>query len=98
MAHYSDILNPQKYFIVVSSAVNTSTVCYRVGWSVDGADLGLGEDRHSYGYGGTGKVATNRQFKEYGEPYGPGDFIGCFVVSLGQWSRYLQHSPWRDGL
>ena len=52
----------------------------RVGWSVDGADLSLGEDKHSYGYGGTGKVATNKQFKSYGEAYGPDDFIGCFLV------------------
>ncbi len=55
----------------------------RVGWSVEGSDLGLGEDRYSYGYGGTGKVATNKKFKVYGEPYGPGDFIACFVVSRG---------------
>lgn len=48
---------------------------------MDEADLSLGEDRFSYGYGGTGKVATNKVFKEYGESYGPGDFIGCFVVN-----------------
>ena len=55
---------------------------YRVGWSIAESDLSLGEDKLSYGYGGTGKVATNRQFKTYGEAYGPGDFIGCFLVSV----------------
>ena len=43
--------------------------------------MSLGEDRNSFGYGGTGKVATNKKFKEYGESYGPGDHIACFVVS-----------------
>ncbi len=54
---------------------------FRVGWSVIDSDLSLGEDKLSYGFGGTGKAATNRQFKDYGEDYGPGDFISCFVVS-----------------
>lgn len=48
---------------------------------MDEADLGLGEDRNSFGYGGTGKVATNKKFKAYGEPYGPGDVVACFIVS-----------------
>ncbi len=48
---------------------------------MDDANISLGEAKHSYGYGGTGKVATNRHYKEYGEPYGPGDYIGCYLVS-----------------
>jgi len=45
------------------------------------SDLSLGEDNLSYGFGGTGRAATNKQFKLYGEAYGPGDYIGCFIVS-----------------
>ena len=56
----------------------------RVGWSVDQADLGLGEVDNSYGYGGTGKTSSGNKFFSYGEPYGPGDTIGCFLVSTIQ--------------
>ena len=56
--------------------------CCRVGWSVVDSDLSLGEDKLSYGFGATGRASTNKQFQLYGEAYGPGDFIGCFVVSV----------------
>ena len=48
---------------------------------MDQADLGLGEVDNSYGYGGTGKTSSGNKFFSYGEPYGPGDTIGCFLVS-----------------
>lgn len=54
----------------------------RVGWSVDEAGMGLGEAPLSYGYGGTGKVVVNNRYNEYGEKYGPGDIIGCYLVSV----------------
>lgn len=54
----------------------------RVGWSVDEAGMGLGEAPLSYGYGGTGKVVVNNRYNEYGEKYGPGDTIGCYLVSV----------------
>ena len=52
----------------------------RVGWTVDDAGLDLGEVPHSYGYGGTGKVMENNNYQTYGESFGLGDVIGCFVV------------------
>ena len=52
----------------------------RLGWSVDEAGLGLGEALLSYGYGSTGKVVVNNRYTEYGEKYGPGDTIGCYLV------------------
>ena len=52
-----------------------------MGWSVADSDLSLGEDKLSYGYGGTGRKSTNKQFQLYGESYGPGDLISCFMVS-----------------
>ena len=48
---------------------------------MDEAKLSLGEAPHSYGYGSTGRASCNDQFNSYGEPYGPGDVLGCFVVS-----------------
>ena len=51
----------------------------RVGWSVDGADLQLGEDLLSYGYGGTGKISVNSKFTDYGRKFGVGDVITCCV-------------------
>ena len=41
----------------------------------------LGEVAQSYGYGATGKSSTAGMFNSYGESFGPGDVIGCFVVS-----------------
>ena len=42
----------------------------RVGWSVKHAALDLGTQPGSFGYGGTGKKSTKRQFEDYGKPYG----------------------------
>lgn len=47
----------------------------RVGFSVDSSTLQLGEDPLSYGYGGTGKISTNCQFKDFGPPFMAGDSI-----------------------
>jgi len=41
-----------------------------------------GEVAQSYGYGATGKSSTAGMFNSYGESFGPGDVIGCFVVSV----------------
>lgn len=54
----------------------TPCVC-RVGWSVDGSDYQLGEDKLSWGYGGTGKSAYDSKFLDYGKKYGVGDVITC---------------------
>jgi ATP-dependent RNA helicase DDX1 len=51
----------------------------RVGWSQLAAKLELGTDAFGYGYGGTAKKSNNRQFDSYGELYGKGDVIGCYL-------------------
>jgi ATP-dependent RNA helicase DDX1 len=60
-----------------------ATVCdeglVRVGWSQLAAKLELGTDAFGYGYGGTAKKSNNRQFDSYGELYGKGDVIGCYL-------------------
>ncbi|XP_068727189.1 heterogeneous nuclear ribonucleoprotein U-like protein 1 [Montipora capricornis] len=51
----------------------------RLGWSVDRANLQVGEDNLSFGYGGTGKVSVKNKFFDYGEPYTSGDIITCYI-------------------
>lgn len=51
----------------------------RVGWSTSQASLDLGTDRFGYGFGGTGKKSNNKQFDNYGEPFGMHDVIGCLL-------------------
>nr|XP_006819056.1 PREDICTED: heterogeneous nuclear ribonucleoprotein U-like protein 1-like [Saccoglossus kowalevskii] len=53
-------------------------VC-RVGWSVHSSNSQLGESNLSYGYGGTGKSSSNNKFLDYGQPYGVGDTITCYL-------------------
>lgn len=52
----------------------------RVGWSFGDASLDLGTDRSGYGYGGTAKKSNNRQFNDYGLPFGEKfDIVGCIL-------------------
>ena len=51
----------------------------RIGWATDQAALDLGTCQYGYGYGGTGKKSNNRQFDNYGGPFGKGDVIGCYI-------------------
>jgi heterogeneous nuclear ribonucleoprotein U-like protein 1 len=38
----------------------------RIGWSVLDASMELGEEPMSYGFGGTGKSSTRKNFRNYG--------------------------------
>ena len=51
----------------------------RVGWSTLAATLELGCDGNGFGYGGTAKKSTGRKFTDYGEKYGQGDVLGCWI-------------------
>ncbi|KAH8867725.1 ATP-dependent RNA helicase DDX1 [Schistosoma japonicum] len=51
----------------------------RVGWSTLTASHDIGTDAESFGFGGTGKMSHRRQFDSYGEAFGKGDTIGCFL-------------------
>ncbi|CAG2102596.1 unnamed protein product [Medioppia subpectinata] len=52
----------------------------RVGWSLAGANLELGCDGRSWGYGGTAKKSTAKQFSDYGQPFGDKfDVIGNII-------------------
>lgn len=39
----------------------------------------LGESKHSFGYGGTGKFSNAGKFSDYGEKFGIGDTIVCCI-------------------
>lgn len=64
----------------------TSRHVVRVGWSTDDTSMQLGEEKFSYGFGGTGKASTNCKFNNYGQQFGEGDIITACVVS----TRLLQ--------
>eukprot|EP00794_Sanderia_malayensis_P018921 gene18921-20825_t len=51
----------------------------RVGFSTEKATYDVGTDKESFGFGGTGKKSTSRQFDSYGEPFGINDTIGCYI-------------------
>lgn len=63
-----------KYYY--EATVSDEGLC-RVGWSTKQANLDLGTDPHGFGYGGTGKKSNNRQFDDYGTPFGLNDVVGC---------------------
>jgi hypothetical protein len=41
--------------------------------------LDLGTCRFGFGFGGTGKKSNNKQFDDYGGPFGKADVIGCHL-------------------
>jgi len=51
----------------------------RVGWATTAASYGCGLDTQSWGYGFTAKKAHGGNFEEYGEKFGAGDFVGCYI-------------------
>ncbi|OQV19902.1 ATP-dependent RNA helicase DDX1 [Hypsibius exemplaris] len=70
------VINNGKFYY---EAVVTDEGLCRVGWSTAQATLDLGTDQFGYGFGGTGKKSFSKQFTDYGQPYGKGDVIGCFL-------------------
>lgn len=56
----------------------------RAGWSVALTSMQLGEDKLSYGYGGTGKISTGNNFKDYGPSFGLNDILGCYLDMEGE--------------
>ncbi|CAM9838905.1 unnamed protein product [Lampetra fluviatilis] len=63
----------------------------RVGWSLDSCSTQLGEEKFSYGYGGSAKKSVDCKFDDYGEEFSEGDVIGCFVNFEGE-EVELSHS------
>ena len=59
----------------------TSRHVVRVGWSTDSTSMQLGEEKMSYGFGGTGKASTDCKFKDYGETFTENDVITACLVS-----------------
>ncbi|XP_060521067.1 heterogeneous nuclear ribonucleoprotein U-like protein 2 [Cylas formicarius] len=55
------------------------THLFRVGYSLQGTSLQLGECGHSYGYESSGKFVSDKQFRDYGVKFGVGDVIGTYA-------------------
>ncbi|XP_071824062.1 ATP-dependent RNA helicase DDX1-like isoform X2 [Apostichopus japonicus] len=70
------VSNRGKYYY--EATVTDEGLC-RVGWATAKAKLDLGTCKDGFGFGGTGKKSFGRQFDTYGELYGMGDTIGCFL-------------------
>lgn len=51
----------------------------RVGWSANSTSMQLGEEAKSFGYGGTGKAATECKFEDYGQQFTEGDVITAYL-------------------
>ena len=41
-----------------------------------------GEEAKSFGYGGTGKAATDCKFEDYGQQFTAGDVITAYLVGV----------------
>ena len=67
----------------------------RVGWSTTAANYNLGTDKYGLGFGGTGMKSQAGKFDPYGESFGQGDVVGCFldlekgVVGFSKNGKYL---------
>ncbi|KAK2834257.1 hypothetical protein Q7C36_014958 [Tachysurus vachellii] len=61
------------------TCVNPEPHVLRVGWSVDGSSLQLGEDELSFGFDGAGKAVTGGKTEDFGESFSEGDVIGCYA-------------------
>ena len=51
----------------------------RVGFSCDDTSLQLGEEKNSFGYGGTAKASTDCKFNDYGQTFQQDDVITCYL-------------------
>lgn len=65
-----------KYYY--EATVVSKGIC-RFGFSTMAAHTELGRDTHGFGYGGTGMKSHKNAFEKYGENYGEGDTIGCYL-------------------
>ena len=70
-----------KYYY--EATVHSKGIC-RLGFSSMAAHTELGKDSHGFGYGGTGMKSNNNAFEKYGETYGQGDTIGCYIELGGE--------------
>ena len=64
--------------VYYEATVRDEGLC-RLGWSTVGAGFDVGTEKGSFGFGGTGKKSHDKQFTDYGEAFGLGDTVGCWL-------------------
>ena len=82
------VVNKGRYYF--EAMVSDEGLC-RVGWSINEANLDLGTCRGGFGFGGTGKKSNNKQFDDYGEPFGLNDVIGCSLDLDGGYIQFQKN-------
>jgi len=70
------------------SQIAVGIVYNRLFFFVLKANLDLGTDKFSFGFGGTGKKSHNRNFDDYGEAFGKSDVIGS-CLDLDQFEIFF---------
>ncbi len=70
------------------ATVKSKGIC-RIGFSSMAAHTELGRDAHGFGYGGTGMKSNKNSFEKYGQTYGDGDTIGCYIELEGDNPRIV---------
>jgi len=68
---------------LLPSPARSAGIC-RVGFSTMAAHHELGRDAHGFGYGGTGMKSYQNAFEKWGDTYGSGDVIGCYLTLHGE--------------
>ncbi|KAK3526697.1 hypothetical protein QTP70_032082 [Hemibagrus guttatus] len=61
------------------TCVSSKPHVLRVGWSVHGSSLQLGEEELSFGFDEAGKAVTGGKMEDFGKPFSEGDVIGCYA-------------------
>lgn len=66
---------------ITTYKLTTLTIRYKLYVSISNCFVSVGEEKFSYGYGGTAKFSTNCKFEDFGEKFGEGDVITTYLVS-----------------
>ena len=89
------VIKGRYYF---EATVKSKGIC-RIGFSSMAAHTELGRDAYGFGYGGTGMKSNKNNFEKYGDTYGEGDTIGCYIELEGKSPHSIQQKwggPWRS--
>lgn len=78
-AYYYEVKITKKYNVEMPDTAPQNQNIVRVGASLPLSTLFLSDTADSWGWGGTGKKSTNKEYTEYGGTFGVGDVIGVVM-------------------